>query len=91
MAARRGISWINRDTAHIPPDVAGAEWVRGAASPASLDLAGYKTDCVWLACDHYKITLCGAPEAGICSGVTYGQGGWDGRLEGVYRIVEQEN
>lgn len=82
--------WINRETAHIPPDVAGTELVRGAAGPASLDLLGYRTDSTWLACDHYKITLCGAPSAGICSGVTYGYGGWEGRLEGVYRVVEQE-
>jgi hypothetical protein len=82
--------WVNRDTPHIPPDLVGAEWVRGAAGPARLDLQGYRTDSPWLTCDHYKITLCGAPTAGICSGVTYGHGGWEGRLEGVYRVVEQQ-
>jgi hypothetical protein len=89
-AAEGDFFWLNRGSFHAPPDLSGGEMVRGSARADSLELVGYRTDTPLLACDHYKITLHGAPDAGLCSGVSFHHGDWDGRLEGVYRVVEQD-
>lgn len=87
-AAAGEFLWTNIDTARAPSDMAVVETVEGSAGPARLELAGVRIDPL-LVCERYNLVLAGGAEFGIFSGSSKAYSAWDGRLHGMYRIVDE--